>query len=37
MVFNCFKRTPISYSMYKKNGFKVIADYGESVIMEKCL
>ncbi len=35
MVLNCFKYTPISYSMYKKNGFKVIEDYGGSVIMEK--
>ena len=37
MVLNCFKHTPISYSMYEKNGFKVIEDYGGSVIMEKYL
>ena len=37
MVLNCFKHTPISYSMYGKNGFKVIEDYGSSVIMEKFL
>ena len=37
MVLNCFKHTPISYSMYEKNGFKVIEDYGGSVIMEKHL
>lgn len=37
MVLNCFKHTPISYSMYEKNGFKVIEDYGGSVIMEKNL
>ncbi|MBQ8183836.1 MAG: GNAT family N-acetyltransferase [Clostridia bacterium] len=35
MVLNCFKHTPVSYSMYEKNGFKVIEDYGGSVIMEK--
>ena len=37
MVLNCFKHTPISYSMYEKNGFKVTEDYGGSVIMEKYL
>lgn len=37
MVLNCFKHTPVSYSMYEKNGFKVIEDYGGSVIMEKYL
>lgn len=37
MVLNCFKHTPISYSMYEKNGFKVIEDYVGSVIMEKYL
>ncbi len=37
MVLNCFKHTPISYSMYEKNGFKVVEDYGGSVIMEKYL
>lgn len=37
MVLNCFKHTRISYSMYEKNGFRVIEDYGGSVIMEKCL
>ena len=37
MVLNCFKHTPVSYSMYEKNGFKVIEDYGGSVIMEKKL
>lgn len=37
MVLNCFKHTPISYSMYEKNGFKVAEDYGGSVIMEKYL
>lgn len=36
MVLNCFKHTPVSFSMYEKNGFKVIEDYGGSVIMEKC-
>lgn len=36
MVLNVFKHTPVSYSMYEKNGFKVIEDYGGSVIMEKC-
>ena len=35
MVLNVFKHTPVSYSMYEKNGFKVIEDYGGSVIMEK--
>ncbi len=35
MVLNCFKHTPVSYSMYEKNGFRVIEDYGGSVIMEK--
>lgn len=37
MVLNCFKHTPVSFSMYEKNGFKVIEDYGGSVIMEKLL
>lgn len=37
MVLNCFKHTPISYSMYEKNGFEIIEDYGGSVIMEKYL
>ena len=37
MVLNCFKHTPVSYSMYEKNGFKVVEDYGGSVIMEKYL
>lgn len=37
MVLNCFKHTPVSYSMYEKNGFEVIEDYGGSVIMEKYL
>lgn len=37
MVLNCFKHTTISYSMYEKNGFKVVEDYGGSVIMEKYL
>lgn len=36
MVLNCFKHTHVSFSMYEKNGFKVIEDYGGSVIMEKC-
>ena len=36
MVLNCFKHTPVSFSMYEKNGFKVIEEYGGSVIMEKC-
>ena len=35
MVLNVFKHTTISYSMYQKCGFKVIEDYGDSVIMEK--
>lgn len=35
MVLNVFKHTPVSYAMYEKNGFKVIEDYGGSVIMEK--
>lgn len=35
MVLNCFKHTPVSFAMYEKNGFKVIEDYGGSVIMEK--
>ncbi len=35
MVLNVFKHTPISYAMYEKNGFKVVEDYGGSVIMEK--
>ena len=37
MVLNVFKHTRISYSMYEKNGFNVIEDYGGSVIMEKIL
>lgn len=37
MVLNCFKHTKVSFSMYEKNGFKVIEDYGGSVIMEKTL
>ena len=37
MVLNCFKHTPVSYSMYEKNGFEVIEDYGGSVSMEKYL
>ncbi|MBQ7838044.1 MAG: GNAT family N-acetyltransferase [Clostridia bacterium] len=37
MTLNCFKHTPISFSMYQKNGFKIIEDYGGSVIMEKVL
>ena len=37
MVLNVFKHTPISFAMYEKNGFKVIEDYGGSVIMEKYL
>ena len=37
MVLNCFKHTPVSYAMYEKSGFKVIEDYGGSVIMEKLL
>lgn len=37
MVLNVFKHTPISYSMYEKNGFKVVENYGGSVIMEKYL
>ena len=37
MVLNCFKHTPVSFAMYEKNGFKVIEDYGGSVIMEKFL
>jgi len=37
MVLNCFKHTPVSYGMYVNNGFKVIEDYGGSVIMEKLL
>ncbi|MBE6821412.1 MAG: GNAT family N-acetyltransferase [Ruminococcaceae bacterium] len=36
MVLNVFKHTPISFSMYEKNGFKVIEDHGGSAIMEKC-
>ena len=35
MVLNVFKHTSVSYAMYEKNGFKVIEDYGGSVIMEK--
>ena len=35
MVLNVFKHTPISYTMYEKDGFEVIEDYGGSVIMEK--
>lgn len=35
MVLNVFKHTPVSYSMYEKNGFKVIEDHGGSAIMEK--
>ena len=35
MVLNVFRHTPISYAMYEKSGFKVIEDYGGSVIMEK--
>lgn len=37
MVLNVFKHTPVSFMMYKKNGFKIIEDYGGSVIMEKYL
>lgn len=37
MALNCFKHTPVSFAMYEKNGFKVIEDYGGSVIMEKFL
>ena len=35
MALNVFKHTPVSYAMYEKNGFKVVEDYGGSVIMEK--
>ncbi len=35
MVLNVFKHTPVSFSMYEKNGFKVIEDHGGSAIMEK--
>lgn len=35
MVLNTFKHTTVSYGMYERNGFKVIEDYGGSVIMEK--
>ena len=37
MVLNCFKHTPVSFSMYEKNGFRITEDYGGSVIMEKLL
>lgn len=37
MVLNVFKHTLASFAMYEKNGFKVIEDYGGSVIMEKFL
>jgi hypothetical protein len=35
MVLNVFKHNTIAYSMYQNCGFKVIEDYGDSVIMEK--
>lgn len=37
MVLNVFKHTPVSYTMYEKNGFNAVEDYGGSVIMEKYL
>lgn len=35
MVLNVFKHNTVAYSMYQNCGFKVIEDYGDSVIMEK--
>ncbi len=37
MVLNAFKYNKVSYPMYLSCGFKVIEDYGDSVIMEKRL
>lgn len=37
MVLNAFPHNPVSYPMYLSCGFKVIEDYGDSVIMEKSL
>ena len=37
MVLNVFKHNTVAYSMYINYGFKVIEDYGDSVIMEKSI
>lgn len=35
MVLNVFKHNTVAYSMYINCGFRIIEDYGDSVIMEK--
>lgn len=35
MVLNVFRHAHAAFVMYEKNGFKIVEDYGNSVIMEK--
>lgn len=37
MVLNVYRHSTAAFEMYLKNGFKIVEDYGGSVIMEKLL